>query len=62
MIDLPSRKTEYRVNDVTYTVSTIFSKNSKEDLAAKIRRLILNDNISNPDQMRKKCLGAGEKT
>ena len=60
MIELPTRTAEYKVNDVTYTVSTLFSQNSKEDLAAKIRRLILNDKFSNSDENAKICLGARE--
>ena len=40
----PAQESEYKVNNVTYMVTPVFSENGKEDLAAKIKRLILSEN------------------
>lgn len=43
--DLPNEPKEYHINGTKYTVKSVFSKENKEDLVAKIRRLILSEKL-----------------
>ena len=57
-IELPERTTEYKLNEMTYIITTRFSSNNKEELTAKIRRMILNDKITQSAVNKEKSLGA----
>ena len=53
--EFPAQESEHAVRNITYLVTPVFAGSGKEDLAAKIKRLILDEK---PCEKEKKTLGS----
>ena len=56
--EFPAQESTHTVRNITYRVTPVFAENSKEDLAAKIKRLILDEKPCENEKKDKKQLGS----
>ncbi len=56
--EFPAQESEHRVRTTTYKVTAVFADGGKEDLAAKIKRLILDEKPCKAQKSSKNQLGS----